>query len=137
MRLAMVSIYIVALVTAFLAPSPEKKLPPVKQVDFSGYYSCVGVQGGKEYRAIVMVDKVPNKDVHIVAWSLRGVSFTGIGFIKGEHFICGWSGSTMRGVGIYTFSDKTLTGEILSLPGDGTTYRETWKFLRPLEKADE
>ena len=122
----------------------EKKLSPPRQVDFSGYYSCVGVQNGKEYRAIVMVDRLAkDKDAHIIAWSMRGVSFTGIGFIKEGKFICGWSGSNMRGIGIYSFGtegskrDKTLSGEILALPGDGTTYRETWKFLRPLEKVDD
>lgn len=128
-----------ALFLALLAPDPSaKKLPPPKAVDLSGYYSCIGVQGGKEYRAIVMLDKFKDKNAYVISWSLGGANFVGIGFIKDDKFLCGWSGATMRGIGIYSFQGKSMIGEILAIPGDGVPYRERWTFLRKLdEKVDE
>ena len=134
---------LVTLVILLPCHSQEKIKLTEKAVDLDGYYSCDGLDGGKKYSGVVVIQR--QGSVFIVQWSLGVTNYVGVGFRTGDDgFAAGWAmneskpgAPVARGVNSYRIDGKKLIGRWASIPGSGQIGTETLTFLRELPSKED
>jgi hypothetical protein len=79
--------------------------------ELHGTYEIVeayGADGGPEYSGTVGIRKLD--DVYHLTWWIGNETFTGVGLLKGDLFIVGWSSGILDGVTYYEIKGNELLG---------------------------